>query len=187
MKREIVNMKPRRFAMKHLIAAAEHRYVLPKGTIKAGRKTRPVIVARFMVCLIAREELGLSYTQIGQGLGRDHTTVLNAVRSARELVKDEAFAADYEAIVEDAVRRAEKWRELVEVTAEALIPPPEPAPEPEAVAKPFTARKAPAPRRDPFADDISPPRQWWIENDFRFIEAMRRAHPEREIALEVRP
>lgn len=182
MNRETVNMK-HRFAMRHLIAAAEHRYVLPKGTIKAGGKTRPVIVARFMVCLIARDELELSYPSIGRALGRDHTTVLNAVRSARDLVKDVAFAADYAAIVEDAVKRADKWREPVEVTAEALIP--EPAPEPETVVKPAAVRREPMPRRDPFADDISPPRQWWVENDSRFIERMRAVHPEMEIALEV--
>lgn len=161
MKIEPVNTKPRRFAMRHLIAAAEHHYALPKGTIVSGRKTRPIIIPRFMVCLIARRELGLSYPHIGQMIGRDHSTVLHAARTAVVLVESEAYAADYEAIVEDAARRGARWFHAGE-----------------------PRRTAPAPRHDPFADCISPPREWWVENDSRFVEAMRAVHSDREIELE---
>lgn len=181
MKRETVHMR-RRFAMRHLIAAAEHHYALPKGTIVSGRKTRPIIIPRFMVCLIARRELGLSYPHIGQMIGRDHSTVLHAARTAVVLVESEAYAADYEAIVEDAARRGARWFHAGEVTVEALAPPEVPAPEP--TPEPEPRRTPPVLRHDPFADCISPPREWWVENDSRFVEAMRAVHSDREIELE---
>lgn len=171
------NPKLRRFTMRHLIAVAERYYGLPKGIVTSERKMKPVVLCRFMVCLIARRELGLSLTQIGQSVCRDHSTVLYAVEKAGELIKDKDFAADYEAIVALAAQRAERPFETIQVRAKPLIPPEEPTPEPK-------VKPAPTPRR---REDICPPRRWWVENDYRFIEAMRAAYPEREIELEARP
>lgn len=43
-------------------------------------KLRSVVRARHRFCAVVRSSLGLSYPEIGRLIGRDHTTVMNAVK-----------------------------------------------------------------------------------------------------------
>ena len=54
--------------------------------IAGPRRTVSIIKPRFLVCRMLRDELGWSLPRIGRLLGgRDHTTILWAVRRAREM------------------------------------------------------------------------------------------------------
>lgn len=180
--------KRRPFLIKHLSAAVEAHYKLPKGSIKSTQRAKRIAIARHMASLIARTELGMSYPQIGYNLGRDHSTVLHGVRAAGKLIQQESFAADYRIILALAEKFARKEGYFLQALRPAppkpTLPqrrPPAPTPvravEKSVGAAPRAAQKIVS---SPW-DDCYPPRQWWAENNERFCAAMRKIHPEREV------
>ena len=63
-----------------LIRTVEQMLALPEGAITSADRDRPYVQARALVSTILRER-GWTYPQIGQKLGgRDHSTVIFAVR-----------------------------------------------------------------------------------------------------------
>ena len=68
-----------------------------------------VYYAREIFCFIAKTRMGRSYPAIGRFLGRDHSSVLNAVRNGEEKIKtDASYAFAVEKI----------WRQLEATSSE---------------------------------------------------------------------
>ncbi len=80
-------------------AVAEH-YVLKQADLLSERRTRAVARPRQLAMYLAKHLTTRSYPDIGRRFGgRDHTTVLHAVRRIEALkAEDAAIAADVEAI-----------------------------------------------------------------------------------------
>lgn len=83
-----------RWRAKILEAVAKSFHVTADDLKSASRHTRHTI-PRFAACLMLREEGRMSYPQIGRMLGgRDHSTIIYAVRRARQLLLDDPGFAD---------------------------------------------------------------------------------------------
>lgn len=68
---------------------------VPAGDIIGPSKARAGLMARDLVCFIARRE-GMTLTEIGRGIGRDHTTVMAAIKreAARRTCKTDDSVPD---------------------------------------------------------------------------------------------
>jgi len=56
-------------------------------------RTQHIFLARALVCVVLRGQ-GLSYSQIGSIINRDHTSIMHAVKRAMEQVKVNKAYAD---------------------------------------------------------------------------------------------
>lgn len=62
-------------------------------------RSHPIVVYRFEACLLAKEFTGMSLPEIGRRMGgRDHTTIINAVRQAAQRA---SICPDHHAELED--------------------------------------------------------------------------------------
>jgi hypothetical protein len=76
--------------------------------IYGKRRDKPIARARFAVCCIARRN-GLSFPQIGARIGRDHSSVMHAVKMAEEWERrDPAFAQLLADVVEGKGKEPER-------------------------------------------------------------------------------
>lgn len=75
-----------------VVAAVAATLVIKAADITGRGRTGVVFKARSIVCLILREVACMSYPAIGKYLGRDHSSVIHAVRSARELIATSGHA-----------------------------------------------------------------------------------------------
>lgn len=82
-----------------IIAATAAAFGVERGDILSARKSAAMVEARHAACALARRLTSASLPDIGQAIGRDHTTVLHAVRSSdrREAV-DETYAETLDGI-----------------------------------------------------------------------------------------
>lgn len=62
-----------------------NEYELTREELLARSRQRPNVEARWLLIMRLRDELGLSYSAIGQFIGLDHTTVMHGYKRAREL------------------------------------------------------------------------------------------------------
>jgi|10_taG_2_1085330.scaffolds.fasta_scaffold98562_2 chromosomal replication initiator protein len=70
-----------------VIAVVSEVFDLSVEQIISKTRKRNIVIARQMVCLICRELTDLSYKYIGLIIGgRDHSTVIHAVNTMRDLV-----------------------------------------------------------------------------------------------------
>lgn len=118
---------PRRYDRRGTVIAAEvaRRYGLTVGDLRGPRRTPDVAHARMVAIWITQKVCGYAMTRIG-GMygGRDHTTVLHAVRTIKEMtgprkqVADELLAKmqqhDHDrvpTITQDQLVELSKWQE----------------------------------------------------------------------------
>ncbi|WP_243357676.1 helix-turn-helix domain-containing protein [Fundidesulfovibrio terrae] len=65
------------------------RFNLDAKTILGSKRTKDIVLARQVAMLLCREELGLSYPALGKLFGgKDHSTVLHAVKKIKKLQQD---------------------------------------------------------------------------------------------------
>jgi len=90
---------------------------------------RDIAWPRFMIVHLARERTTLSTTQLGNAYHRDHTTILNAERRAKELLQvDTKFRLNLQA-VETLLACIEPFKETVRASvARGLVGHTPPAP-----------------------------------------------------------
>lgn len=70
-----------------IISETERVYNLPKGSIVSRRRTKTISEARDVAIFVTRRMTKLSSTEIGEYyFNRDHSTVLNSVKKARDNV-----------------------------------------------------------------------------------------------------
>lgn len=197
--------KRRPYGIRHVIAAAERHFALPKGVLKSRDKRGRVCLARHLVCVILNREFGLSSHEIAKVLDKDHTSILHGIDKAREKLNSPLHLTDYDMIVGRAERiardegydlladdleptpaeqRIEKPTSAVRpVSTPVLCLPDPPRPITRVISTPGRAREMAA----SLNEDIYPPRRWWNENNDRFVAAMRLVHPDREVLLVSRP
>lgn len=77
-----------------ILVATAQEFDISADVIRSGSRVASVVVARGVVCRLARELTSMSTNQIGKMLGgRDHSTVMHAVGSiARKLSIDPVLA-----------------------------------------------------------------------------------------------
>ncbi|GGG30814.1 hypothetical protein GCM10010964_18400 [Caldovatus sediminis] len=91
--------------LRAIIAATAAAFGLPEAEIRSAR--RQGAPPRHVAMALARRLTGASLPAIGRAFGRDHSTVLYAVRRiAARAAADPAFAARLEAIAAAARRQA---------------------------------------------------------------------------------
>ena len=56
--------------------------------ILSGKRSREVTVPRQMAVYLSREICYLSTTRLGEEFGRDHTTIMHALKKAEEMLRD---------------------------------------------------------------------------------------------------
>lgn len=80
-------------------AVAKHTGVTRRDIASKSRK-QPIVAARHMAMYLLKKYLGLRYIEIGEALGgRDHSTVLHALRQAENrLTTDEAWRRNLEEV-----------------------------------------------------------------------------------------
>ena len=89
--REVINdTKPEPIKIEKIISEVARTYDISEKDIISKRKTAELAKARQIAMYIARETTELSYKPIGEAFGKDHTTVLYAVKKVETWLKSDA-------------------------------------------------------------------------------------------------
>lgn len=84
-----------------IIASAALAFGLTPADLLSRDRHKSIAEARCCVCFVARQCTRMSYPQIGKALGRDHTSVMSAVKRVEKLrMRDEWFAAAVSVLLE---------------------------------------------------------------------------------------
>ena len=70
-------------SVEYIIERTAHEYGITLAQIYGDGRCGEFVIPRHEACLRAHEQ-GYSLGQIGRPLGRDHTTIINAIRRAKE-------------------------------------------------------------------------------------------------------
>lgn len=77
--------------LKQIIAVVARYYSLTQATLLSSARRKSLVHARAIVVYLARLLTGLSYAQIGLGLGRrDHSTIMHAQQTIQRLAASDA-------------------------------------------------------------------------------------------------
>jgi hypothetical protein len=168
--------------------------------IMGDARSPNVIAARRLWCVAARLLGGASYPVIGRYIARDHTTavyhVLNAHRVPRQALDEVAALARGDR----RVRRARLAGGADPVESHVAASPARPTP-PEADRRPPAPAIAQGPalvsaalesqrfcvKETMLSIEEQRVREWFEQNNARFVAAMRAAYPEREVRLPTPP
>lgn len=95
----------KRTPMERIIIACSQQFGIPVSAMKSAKRTAEVTLARSVAFYIARQLLNISTTKIGQLCGgRDHTTVIHALRSVgRRMAGNEVFASTVENLIKQVL------------------------------------------------------------------------------------
>ena len=93
--KEIISTLPQRnITTEVIIDEVEKYYHLPQGSLKTKKRSNDVAYPRHIAMYLAREVLGESYPQIGDVFGRDHSTVMSAVRKVKSNLSGDTELAE---------------------------------------------------------------------------------------------
>ena len=100
--REIVNdTKPEPIKIEQIINEVARTYDVSEKDFISKRKTAELAKARQIAMYIARETTELSYKPIGEAFGKDHTTVLYAVKKVETFLKENPHEKE---IIDDIIK-----------------------------------------------------------------------------------
>jgi hypothetical protein len=85
-----------------IIDAVSAHFAVPRMDLISARRDKYLSEARFAAYHLCREMTPFSYPQIGRAFRRDHTTVMNGIKRAAELMSDADFAKRVERARETA-------------------------------------------------------------------------------------
>ncbi|HXF55659.1 MAG TPA: helix-turn-helix domain-containing protein [Hyphomicrobiaceae bacterium] len=136
---------------------------LERASLCGDTRCQQIVRARHIAWYVANRCYGHSLARIGQRFRRHHTTVMHGVRLIEARLRTDAELQQAVASIRAALDQHTITRPVCPAPSAGL---PECAPPAEANK---LVRKA--------------QRDWWQEQNDRFVAAMRQAHPEREIAL----
>lgn len=176
-----------RITRKTIIGCTAAIFGVQPSDITGPKRENLLVRARWVCALLFREhDPKVSNPQIGDALGRDHTTAIHALRAGAKLARtDERFAAKLDA----CRRKVRAWRPTgpqtvvlapgrAEVAPEPKSPPAREFDAPDVIpVKPLIRQRATRYGTEYFEGGMD--LQWWSANDRRFRAAMLRAHPER--------
>lgn len=72
----------------HIMSAVSLHTGVSIDDIKSERRPKEIIFARKLYCYLARTLTPYSYPKIAMSIYRDHTTVVHAVQSAEEILRE---------------------------------------------------------------------------------------------------
>ncbi len=100
--REVVNdTKPEPIKIEKIIEEVARTYDVSEKEIISKRKTAELAKARQIAMYIARETTELSYKPIGEAFGKDHTTVLYAVKKVETWLKEDPHEKE---LIDDIIK-----------------------------------------------------------------------------------
>ena len=100
--KEVINdSQPEPIKIETIISEVANTYNVSESDILSNRRTASLARARQVAMYIARETTGLSFKQIGENFGKDHSTVLYNVRQVEEFISDKPYE---KALVEDIIK-----------------------------------------------------------------------------------
>jgi chromosomal replication initiator protein len=97
----ITDDKPEPIKVDNIISEVAKTYNVSVSDILSNRRTASLALARQVAMYIARETTDLSYKQIGESFGKDHTTVLYNVNKIETFLKDKPYQKE---LVEDIIK-----------------------------------------------------------------------------------
>ncbi len=97
----IIDEKPEPIKVENIINEVGKTYNVSVGDILSNRRTANLALARQVAMYIARETTDLSYKQIGESFGKDHTTVIYNVNKIESFLKDKPYQKE---LVEDIIK-----------------------------------------------------------------------------------
>ena len=104
--KEIISTLPQRnITTEVIIDEVEKYYHLPQGSLKTKKRSNDVAYPRHIAMYLAREVLGESYPQIGEVFGRDHSTVMSAVRKVKSNLSGDTELAEKLQELVDNIRK----------------------------------------------------------------------------------
>lgn len=100
--RDIINdTKPEPIKIEKIISEVARTYNVSEGDILSNRRTADLVIARQVAMYIARKTTDLSYKQIGESFGKDHTTVLYNVGRINDFLQDKPYQ---QGLVDDIIK-----------------------------------------------------------------------------------
>lgn len=174
-----------RITRKVIIGCTAAVLELNRDEVIGPRRDRKFVRGRWIIATLLREfQPSISLPEIGHTLGgRDHTTVIHALRSAERMAK---YNPEFASLLDACRQRVLAWRPSAPPTVVFTAPPPEPALE--LKSQPAVKCEPPAPvpivrhRKTRYGTEFyggDTDSQWYAANDRRFRAAMLKAHPER--------
>ncbi len=97
----ITDDKPEPIKVESIINEVAKTYNVSVSDILSNRRTASLVLARQVAMYIARETTDLSFKQIGESFGKDHTTVLYNVNKIETFLKDKPYQKE---LVEDIIK-----------------------------------------------------------------------------------
>ncbi|MEM7566528.1 MAG: helix-turn-helix domain-containing protein, partial [Pseudomonadota bacterium] len=94
--RDLVNTsEPRKVKIEDIQKTVAKHFNVSRADLLSARRTRTVVRPRQIAMYLAKQLTPRSLPEIGRRFGgRDHTTVLHAVRKVESLMKDDTMIAD---------------------------------------------------------------------------------------------
>ena len=100
--RDVINdTKPEPIKIEKIISEVARTYNVSENDILSNRRTAPLVLARQVAMYIARETTGLSYKAIGEGFGKDHSTVLYNVGQIEKFLHEKPYE---KSLIEDIIK-----------------------------------------------------------------------------------
>ena len=100
--KDVINdTQPEPIKIETIISEVANTYNVSETDILSNRRTASLARARQVAMYIARETTGLSFKQIGENFGKDHSTVLYNVRQVEDFIADKPYE---KALVEDIIK-----------------------------------------------------------------------------------
>ena len=99
---DVINdSQPEPIKIDKIIVEVARTYNVSESAMLSNRKTAPLVLARQVAMYIARETTDMSYKQIGESFGKDHTTVLYNVKKIENFLIDKPREKE---MVEDIIK-----------------------------------------------------------------------------------
>lgn len=100
--KDVINdTKPEPIKIEKIISEVAKTYNVTDEEILSERRTKSLVIARQVAMYISRKMTDLSFKQIGESFGKDHTTVLHNVEKIEEFLKDKPYQKE---LVEDIIK-----------------------------------------------------------------------------------
>ena len=100
--RDVINdTRPEPIKTEKIISEVARTYNVTENDILSNRRTAPLALARQVAMYIARKTTDLSYKEIGEAFGKDHTTVLYNVKQIEKFLWDKPYEKE---LVDDIIK-----------------------------------------------------------------------------------
>ncbi len=100
--RDVVNdTQPEPIKIEKIISEVARTYNVEESEILSSRRTADLVLARHAAMYIARETTELSYQDIGEAFGKDHSSVIHATKNIEKNIKNNSYERS---IIEDIIK-----------------------------------------------------------------------------------